>query len=344
MASKKKAYRNPDPYSEETIKKYRKFPILNSILLFFLVLIQLLLACVAIFGDEPEPQDRIKEYEITVEPCENGTLDIEYSFVWQALDPSEELTWVEIGMANEHFTVRSISNTVKSVEKYVDGDYVSLRLDLKQPYKGGETLEFSFRVNQSAMLCKSTDGYFYEFVPGWFNATPVEHYTFRWKDSEGLVSANAQTEAFSYLVWEGSMDCGTYVKMNVRYADSAFLNAATVEYSAFDDSGVCDDLAETRIAGIVFCVIIIVSIVIAEVYIVDSFVSYDRGRGFLSGYGYHIHTYGRVNPKYKKEKDKRAASSGRGGFSGGGCACACACACAGGGRAGCSQKDTYQKK
>ena len=33
-----------------------------------------------------------------------------------------------------------------------------------------------------------------------------------------------------------------------------------------------------------------------------------------------------------------------GGGSGGSCACACACACAGGGRAGCSRKDFYDKK
>ena len=283
----------------------------------------------------------IKEYEITVEPCENGTLDITYSFVWQALDTSEDLTWVEIGMANEHFVAKTVSNTISAVEKYTDGDYVSLQIDFKRAYQGGETLEFSFTVNQSAMLCKDGDGYFYEFVPGWFNATPVEHYTFRWKDADGLITSNAQREKGGYLIWEGVMDCGTYVLMNVGYDAAAFDGAATVSYTPFDGSGVTDALADERMAGGVFCVILALVLVIPEVYIVDSFVSYDRGRGFLRGYGYHIHTYGHVNPHYRKEQQKRSGGAGRGGFSGGGCACACACA--GGGRAGCSQKDTYQK-
>jgi len=86
-------------------------------------------------------------------------------------------------------------------------------------------------------------------------------------------------------------------------------------------------------------------LIIAEVYIVDSYVSYGRGRGFLTGHGYYVHTYGRSNPYYIRQRDKYIAThrSNSGGRSGG-CACACACACAGGGRAGCSQKDTYGKQ
>ena len=84
---------------------------------------------------------------------------------------------------------------------------------------------------------------------------------------------------------------------------------------------------------------------LAEMYLVDSFVSYNRGRGFLRGYGHHVHVYGYHNPRYISARNRHNASSGgRGGFSGGGCACACACACAGGGRAGCSQKDGYRMK
>ena len=62
-------------------------------------------------------------------------------------------------------------------------------------------------------------------------------------------------------------------------------------------------------------------------------------------HGYYIHTYGRSNPHYIRARDRYNATHSRssGGRSGGGCACACACACAGGGRAGCSQKDTYER-
>ena len=91
--------------------------------------------------------------------------------------------------------------------------------------------------------------------------------------------------------------------------------------------------------------VVIAGILVAEIYLLDSHVSYRRGRGFLVGYGHPIHTYGYQNPRYIRAYNRAHThtSSGRssGGFRGGGCACACACACAGGGRAGCSQKDTY---
>lgn len=344
MAKKrKKNYsEKANPYTEEVIKKRRKFPVFNSVLLVLFVVLQVLLVVACCLYD-PEPQDVIKEYEVTVTPREDGALNMEYSFVWEALDTSEDLTWVEIGMPNARFTVKSVSNNIESVEKYVDGDYVSLRLYFKRAYRCGETLEFSFRVFQSDMLCSDSEGYFYELVPGWFNATPVEHYTFRWQQTDALVSSNATQESFSYHVWEGELNCGSYVSMNTRYDKTAFAGAATVEYVPFEGDAY-NELTDSKIAVVAICLIGIGVLVAIEVYMIDSFVSYNRGRGFLRGYRYHVHTYGYVNPKYKREQAARQAlSSGtrhRGGFSGGGCACACACACAGGGRAGCSQKDT----
>ena len=57
------------------------------------------------FNYEPKPQDVIKEYNVTVEPRANGTLDIYYNFLWHAVDTTEELSWVDIGMANFEYTV-----------------------------------------------------------------------------------------------------------------------------------------------------------------------------------------------------------------------------------------------
>ena len=92
------------------------------------------------------------------------------------------------------------------------------------------------------------------------------------------------------------------------------------------------------------CIFFMGLILLGEIMIIDGFVSYGRGRGFVRGYGYHVHTYGRVNPHYTSARDAHNSGSRGGARGGGGCACACACACAGGGRAGCSQKDTYDKK
>lgn len=341
MAGKKKI--RYERFSEKDILQNRRFPVRNTVLLVLCVLVQIVFLLAALCYT-PEPQDVIREYAITVEPLDDGSLDMEYSFVWTALDENEALTWVEIGMPNSHFTIErtSFSSTISHAEKYVDGDYCSARLYFTRAYVGGETVEFSFKINQRQMLCKSANGnYFYHLIPGWFNATPVEHYTFRWKSSDDLVDTSTATERLSYYVWEGEMPMGTYVSLHAIYDTDAFADADTVEYVPFDDEGVYDQLAADKTGIVVFAVIVILGVGIFEMYIADSYVSYHRGRGFLTGYGHHVHHYGRVNPRYRSEAEKRAASSHR---SGGGCACACACACAGGGRAGCSQKNTYDQQ
>ena len=344
MATKKK---HNDPYSKENVKKKRKFPTCNSILVGLCITLQVLFIIVAVIF-QPKPKDVIKEYGLTVTPMEDGSLEMEYRFVWTALDTEEPLTWIEIGIANPGYTYdhNRVSDNIKRINAVEDEDYVGIRLDLDRAYQGGETLEFFFTIRQYDMLCRDQDGYFYELVPGWFNATPVEHYTFRWAATKDVASTNSNTKTGSYYVWEGDMDCGTYVKMDVHYRGTAFAGSPTVEYEPFDDYWVNDDLQEDKIGMVVVMVFFVLLLGLAEMYLVDSFVSYRRGRGFLRGYGHHVHVYGYVNPRYRTERDLHAASSGRrhgGGFSGG-CACACACACAGGGRAGCSQKDGYRMK
>lgn len=307
------------------------FPVGNTILLVIILIIQIVLLAFG-FTNDPQPQDLIRDYRVTVEPQENGSLDITYAFVWEALDQSEELTWVEIGMANENFFVypRSFSSTVSTWNAYTDDGYCALQLDFKDAYTAGDVVEFSFKINQKDMLCKDENGYFYEFVPGWFNSIRVEHYEFIWRMDGG-----------EDVVRSGSLDYGGYDMLSVRYGPDAFAGCETVEYWPFSHSEAYNGLEADRLGMIFMCCIIAGLLVIAEVYIIDSYVSYHRGRGFLTGYGHHVHMYGRSNPRYVSARDRHIAqSSSRGGRSGG-CACACACACAGGGRAGCSQKDTY---
>lgn len=330
-------------FSEEYVREHRTFPTANTIILAALVLVQAVLILVMVLYS-PTPQDVINEYNVTVTPLHDGSLDIEYNIVWEALDESEALTWVEIGMANPNFTVygESVSSTVQSYKKEDYGDgYVYLSLDFTRAYFGGEIVEFSFKINQKDMLCKDRSGYFYEFVPGWFNATPILSYNFRWQTSDAVIDATGAIEKDGYYIWRNKLDCGGYAKMCVSYADGAFDGADVVEYYPFDDSGAYNELREDKIIMIVMLSLVVAGIAVAEVYIIDSYVSYNRGRGFLTGYGHHIHVYGRSNPHYIKERDRHAAEHSGGGFRGSGCACACACACAGGGRAGCSQKDTY---
>ncbi len=332
-----------EPFSEAAIKRNRIFPTAKAVGFFVLVAIQILCMIFALHY-APQPQDRIDRYEITASPNADGTVDMTYRFVWTALDTSEDLTWIEIGMPNKYFTCyeESFSSNIASFSKYTDGAYASLWLDLDRPYQGGETVELSFRVKQERLLCGDGEGCFFEFVPGWFNSTPVESYRFTWKADPEVLSSNADSLENGFYVWEGSMPCGTYVSMQVLYDGAAFSGAQRVQYEPFYDGDVIDELENDKIAVIVFAVILCLCLLIAQIYMVDSVVSYHRGRGFLSGYGHRVHLYGRTNPRYAKERDKHTAAHS-GGRSGGGrgCACACACACAGGGRAGCSQKDTH---
>lgn len=323
-------------YEDKYSKTNRTFPVGNTVLLIIIIAAQIGFILLGILY-QPKPQDLIHQYNVTVEPLADGSLDIQYEFVWEALDTSEELTWVEIGMANEHYTVYgdSVSSNIGSYGQYSDDGYVSLRLYFTDAYIGGDVLEFSFKVNQKDMLCINEKGYFYEFVPGWFNSIQVEQYEFRWCLDGG-----------DDYTLSGSLDYGEYDKLFVQYGKDDFSGCQVVSYDPFDGDGAYDDLEGDKTAIMIVCFLFAGLLIVVEVYIVDSYVSYNRGRGFLTGYGHHIHTYGRSNPHYVKARDKHMAKSqARGGRSGGGysrgCACACACACAGGGRAGCSQKDTY---
>lgn len=330
-------------YEESYIKKTRTFPVGKTVLLIVILLIQIGII-VAAFHFEPQPQDRIHQYDVTVGTKDDGSLDISYHLVWEALDTSEELTWIEIGMANGNYSVypESVSDTIRYyTQEYYDGE-VHLRLDLDRPYIGGEMLEFSFKINLKDMLCKDADGYFYEFIPCWFNSTPVESYSFRWAEDGRIQSVSASKRQAGFFVWSGSLECGEYVPMTVRYGKDSFNGCATVNYQPFDDDGAYNSLNEDKTAIIVLAFLGAAFLIIFQVWVVDSVVSYHRGRGFLTGHGFHIHAYGRSNPYYIRAVNRYNAthSHSSGHHRSGGCACACA----GGGRAGCSQKDTYGKK
>lgn len=322
-------------YEEKYIRSNRTFPTRNTVLLVIIIAVQIGLIVFGI-SYEPKPQDLIHQYDVTVQPLDDGSLDIEYHLVWEALDTSEELTWVEIGMANENFSVYpdALSSNISSYSKYVEDGYVSLQLDFERAYTGGDVIEFFFKINQKDMLCRNEAGYFYEFVPGWFNSIQVERYMFTWK-----------MEGSRDYIQRGSFDYGEYSKLFIQYGMDDFAGCPIVQYHAFEGDGAYNQLEDDKTALAVMCCLVAALLIIWEVYIVDSYVSYGRGRGFLTGHGYHVHTYGRSNPYYIRARDKYNATHGsRSGGRSGGCACACACACAGGGRAGCSQKDTFGKK
>ena len=318
-------------YDETFVKAHRTFPTGNTVLLVVIIALQIGLV---VFGllYQPQAQDVIHQYDVIVTPLEDGSLDIEYSFLWEALDEDEPLTWVDIGMANADYSLYwdSRSSNIQSYSMNRENDYVYLRLYFNDAYYGGDVVNFSFKINQKQLLCRNEAGYFYEFVPCWFNAIRVENYQFVWRMDGGDQK------------WTGSLDYGEYCIMQVQYDENDFAGQPIVKYAPFDDSGAYNELRQDVLIP---CCVFAFLLIFVEVYIIDSYVSYSRGRGFLTGHGYHVHTYGRSNPHFVRAHSAHMASSGgRSGGRSGGCACACACACAGGGRAGCSQKDTFGTK
>jgi len=324
-------------FSPNTIERKRKFPLLSTVALCVLIVVQIVCVLVILLY-HPRPQDVIEDYTIYISPREDGSLDIKYSFTWTPLDTSEDLTWVEIGMANAYFTLLDDhSNNIEKIKHYADDEgYCYAQVYFTRPYSSGETFDFYFTVNQKRIL--ATDGVeqFYEFIPGWFNYTHVNHYSFHFKKYGDIASFNGDDQDSQWLIWEGVLDPGYFVRMRVNYRS---FDAQAVSYERFSGEGCYDGLSSDKTTLTVLLMVIIVVALVMQLSIIDSFVSYSRGRGFLRGYGHPVHVYGRVNPKYVSEAEKHSGSRGGGG--GRGCACACACACAGGGRAGCSQKDTY---
>lgn len=336
----KKKFKKLYDYSQEAIEKRRTFPKGKTVLMVLLVAIQIGCILGMIFYN-PAVQDRIEDYSIYITPREDGSLDIEYRFKWTALDTSEPLTWVEIGMANPDFSIYADhSDTISHIENSSDDyGYSYTKIYFAKEYIGGETVDFSFEVNQRSMLCQKNGLLFYEFVPGWFNRIDVSNYSFNWRNSSDVKGSNADIVTDQWLSWKGAMGAGEYRKLNVSYNK---MSGIPTFYQEFDDADVYNGLSEDKISFCVMMGFLIAVLMVIEIVIVDCYVSYNRGRGFLHGYGHPVHIYGRSNPYYTAERDKHTAASGRVRGGGGGCACACACACAGGGRAGCSQKDTYK--
>ena len=215
-------------FSEKTVKRRRKFPKANVIWLVVLIILQI--GCVVgIFLIDPgaHPQDKIDSYQVFVTPKEDGTLDIEYRFTWTPLDPDEALTFVYVGVANPDYTVVNYSLNITSIEEYED-EYGECHMDLHldKEYYEGETIEFYVIINQKNMLCEKDGQIFYEFVPCWFNSTPIDSYTFYWKAQSGITSTNADKTIDEWYIWQGSMNAGEYRMMTVKYEsfDALLLN------------------------------------------------------------------------------------------------------------------------
>ena len=132
------------------------------------------------------------------------------------------------------------------------------------------------------MLATDGNEIFYEFIPGWFNYIEVKHYSFNFLEYGNIASHNGDSQDSKWLTWEGSLDYGYYRRMRVTYNS---FDAAVVRYKKFDESGSYDGIAFDRSVMRVGMILLIVLMAVGEVFIVDPYVSYNLGHGFLHGYG-----------------------------------------------------------
>lgn len=274
------------------------------------------------------PLDEIQDYIIKVDMRSDGTMDINYHIEWKVLDSTSEgpLEWVKIGIPNKHVDeIQGKGNNIKSI-KYINDGGSYVRIDFDRKYEKNEIVKFDFSIHQSYMYILEDDKHIcrYSFTPGWFDDIDVKHMKIMWSNIN-VLDSTASIEDDGFLIWEkDNMSAGARMNASVKYNMDVF---STNPDQQFVDEVKADrnhnDSINYKKAIIVIIVIIV--IVVGIVWLCVKFGGDDYHGGWGGGSSTYIHTHSSC-----------VHSS---------CACvshcACACACAGGGRAGCSIKDTY---
>ena len=123
--------------------------------------------------------DEIERYEITVNVRQDGTLDIKYEITWKVLSDKngkEPLTWVLVGIPNEHVDqIQALTDNIKTAVYSHDrgGDFV--RIDFSEDHYQDEVITFSFAIHQSYMyMLDEEDVCRYSFTPGWFEKIEIK--------------------------------------------------------------------------------------------------------------------------------------------------------------------------
>lgn len=281
--------------------------------------------------------DQINKYYITVDPREDGTLDMSYHIEWEVLEDTSAgpLTWVQIGIPNKNVdSIEAISNNIKKIQ-YSSDNGAYILIDFKKEYNKGDIVTFDFSFHQKYMYTLDSTYCKYSFTPGWFDEIEVKDLKVYWKAQNVQVSNADQTNTDNYLVWSSKLAKGAKLKTEVKYYKTAFDSLNEYHQSSYANYGAgssADYMGDTMNGIIPVFIIIIILLCIVSPFLGGG---YNRHRGY--GYGYRRdydddYYYHRPHRSYRS-----SCASSRSCVS----SCACACACAGGGRAGCSKKDFY---
>ncbi|MBP5343204.1 hypothetical protein J6Y73_04690 [bacterium] len=324
------------------------------LIILFLLLFTSLLLPVSIKADEPSyVLDIINEYNITIDPLSDGTLNIKYHINWTVLDDEIEgpLTWVKIGTANKHIkNLKNLSEDVVEKIRYYDDSGSFVRVDFIKEYYKGETVDFTFSINQSRIFTLADDGkrVEYGFIPGWFPDSKVTSITIDWKAGDGEIITTGDL-IDGYYHTSSSLNFNETIQVSYAYNRDVFPELdPKKDYISYED--------EAAFIGFIIVFVIVAAIVVVVIIVKiaeeKSNDGYDANSGF-SGHYYWYYPY--YMPRHRRMGYNRLGKSisdsrptviakkeAMKSSSGSSCACACACACAGGGRAGCSRKDFYE--
>ena len=214
----------------------------------FCVLVLLLSVPLATAWATSNDLDEIVDYRIRVIVNSDATLSMDYHVEWKVLDSTTEgpLTWVRIGIPNEHCSnIRSTSDSVEDIRyDSSDGDYV--RIDLDRAYEAGEVVSFDFSLIQDYMYemgkYDEEEEVVYEFIPGWFENAKVDNLEVRWNDYEVARVTPPTTLDDHYYVWNRTMDKGERFRIGVYYPSDAFAFDSTRFKSASSETSPVEGL------------------------------------------------------------------------------------------------------
>ena len=299
------------------------------ILLVFLLSFTLI-SCEESFG----PLDKIHKYTITVNPNDDGTLNMVYYLKWEVLEEGDGgVDFITVGVANRFVeNIKGLTDNIDDIY-YSSDSGATIRIDLKKTYHEGDIFDVKFSFRQERIFTIKDNEVQYSFNPGWFEEIEVEKLIVLWNDT-GVIKTNAEEAVSNYNKWETSLGYGETIDVNSVYDRSYFPNLNPNEdYS--------DQTENPWIFIIIFAVVFALIVIVCIIASVSED-KYQTSRGF-SGHINHYHFYFGRHYGYRRSgrviTPPKVVNSSGSGVGGGGCACACACACAGGGRAGCSRKD-----
>lgn len=324
---------------------------MNKIYKLFILILSLSLSFILIFTNNKKVYalndlDLIELYEIKVEPRRDGTLDMEYHFVWKVLDDKSEgpMSWVRIGVANYYVDeFKPLTDNITSM-KYSSDDGSHIEIYFNKNYYQNEVCDFRFSFHQSRIYTLKDDKCQYQFLNGYFDEIKVTKYSIRW-NSANVEYTNIDGRDGDYIYFESPLDYGQRINVMVSYPMEVFEGLSKKGQYSKRTMTNKDIILLSSVLSIIAIGLGVVVYASIRRKIANDYLQY---RGFTGsrihvypGYS-RVNSYVGVDSKGERIINPISQSSSSGTHSsGGGCACACACACAGGGRAGCTRKDFY---